>query len=107
MKLVVGNGSPATAAPDPALIDAVTKGHVWFEQLRTGEVRSVRDLARRVGCDRADVGRTLRLGLLAPDIVETILEGRHPVTLTATRLKRLSSLPLAWSDQRKVLGFDR
>jgi site-specific DNA recombinase len=48
--------------------------------------------------------RVLRLTLLAPDIVEAILDGRHPVELTAARLKRLR-LPLSWADQRRILGF--
>lgn len=105
-KLVLGNGAQAATAPDPALIDAVSKGHVWLEQLRTGQVRSVRDLAKKLACDRSDVGRTLRLAFLAPDIVEAIFSGCQPVTCTVTRLRRLAHLPLVWSEQRKVLGFD-
>ncbi|HET9061977.1 MAG TPA: recombinase family protein, partial [Candidatus Binatia bacterium] len=71
-----------------------------------GQVRSVRDLAKKLACDRSDVGRTLRLAFLAPDIVEAIFSGRQPVTCTVSRLRRLSHLPLAWAEQRKLLGFD-
>ena len=41
------------------------------------------------------------------DYVEAIVSGRHPAGLTAARLKRLSELPLSWSEQRRILGFDR
>lgn len=105
-KLVVGNGQPTRATPDPVLIDAVRKGHLWLEKLKSGEVRSVRELAKKLGTDRSDTGRTLRLAFLAPDIVEAILAGRQPVTCTASRLRRLSHLPLLWADQRRALGFD-
>ena len=42
---------------------------------------------------------------LAPDIVETIVEGRQPMELTAARLMRLPSLSADWSEQRRTLGF--
>jgi site-specific DNA recombinase len=105
-KLVLGNGQAPRTVPDRVLIDAVRKGHLWLEQLKSGQVRSVRELAKKLGTDRADMGRTLRLAFLAPDIVEAILAGRQPVTCTVSRLRRLSHLPLLWADQRRVLGFD-
>ena len=106
MKLVIGNAERGAAAPDPTLIDAVSKGHAWLEQLKTGQVGSARELAKKLGCDRADVGRMLRLAFLAPDIVDAIFSGRQPVTCTVSRLRRLSHLPLAWAEQRTLLGFD-
>jgi site-specific DNA recombinase len=51
------------------------------------------------------IGRRIRLAFLAPDIVEAILEGRQPADLNLTRLKQLGQLPLAWADQRSLLGF--
>jgi len=44
------------------------------------------------------------LGCLAPDIVTAIVEGRQPASLTARRLQDID-LPLAWPDQRALLGF--
>jgi hypothetical protein len=106
MKLVLGNSERGTTTPDPTLIDAVSKGHAWLEQLKSGQISSARALAKKLACDRSDVGRTLRLAFLAPDIVEAIFSGRQPVTCTVSRLRRLSHLPLAWAEQRKLLGFD-
>ena len=48
----------------------------------------------------------LPLALLAPDIIEAILDGRQPTELTAVRLKRLRQLPLDWLQQRRHLGFE-
>ncbi len=49
--------------------------------------------------------RLSRLNYLAPDIGTSIIEGRQPASLNARRLVRISELPIAWSDQRKLLGF--
>ena len=71
----------------------------------SGEVASARELSRRDKVDPGDVGKALGLAFLAPDIVEAILDGRHPVELTATRLRRLTDLPACWAEQRRLLGF--
>ena len=57
--------------------------------------------------NQGDVSRILPLGLLAPDIVEAILDGRQPVELTAARLKRVRDLPISWVEQRRLLDFTR
>jgi hypothetical protein len=44
------------------------------------------------------------LSCLAPDIIEAIVEGKQPETLTARRLDD-PALPLEWVQQRKVLGL--
>lgn len=50
--------------------------------------------------------RTARLAYLAPDIVRAIIDGRQPKKLTARELARLGSLPLSWTEQRVMLGFE-
>src|SRR5437762_9997345 len=47
----------------------------------------------------------VRLSYLAPDITQAILDGRQPRDLTPEKLLEHSRLPLAWHDQRIVLGF--
>jgi hypothetical protein len=47
----------------------------------------------------------VRLSYLAPDITQAILDGRQPPDLTAEKLLEHSRLPLAWHDQRTLLGF--
>ncbi len=48
-------------------------------------------------------GRILRLTLLAPDIIQAIIDGREPSGLSLTTLTK--PLPLEWEEQRKTLGF--
>ena len=54
---------------------------------------------------RSLLRRIVRLAYLAPDITTAILDGRQPANLTAARLSQTSELPLAWSEQRRALGF--
>lgn len=102
-KLVLGG--VIAAEPDQSLIRLIADARSWARRLLEGEVGSVRALARKLGLDHRHVARALPLAFLAPDIVAAILEGRQPVELTATRLKRLSVLPSRWEDQRQALGF--
>jgi hypothetical protein len=54
------------------------------------------------GVDNSYVARVLRLTLLAPDLIEAILEGTEPDGLS---LEKLYRLPDDWEEQRQTLGF--
>jgi DNA-binding transcriptional regulator LsrR (DeoR family) len=73
--------------------------------LRHGEYANTAEIARRFGLSDPHVRRLLRFAYLAPDIVEAVVEGRQPRSLTVNRLLR--GIPLAWSDQRAAFGFSR
>lgn len=107
IKLVVGNqGDRARRECDVALIKAVARAFLWLGQLKSGDVTSVREIARTEQVTGSYVSRVLKLAFLAPDIVEAILDGRHPVDLTAERLLVHEDLPISWREQRRRLGFD-
>ena len=60
----------------------------------------------RSECRQGYVYRLLRLPSLAPDIVTAIVNGKNPPQLTAKKLMRLTpQIPVDWSEQRKLLGF--
>jgi DNA invertase Pin-like site-specific DNA recombinase len=88
---------------DPALIKAVARGRAWFEELATGRVRSLQELAKRDGISRRYIRRLVGLAFLSPQLVEAILQGGQSVELTATRLTELD-LPLDWTEQHKLLA---
>jgi hypothetical protein len=88
---------------DPALIKAIARGRVWFEELATGRARSLQELAAHDGVSRRYIRRLVDLAFLSPQLVEAILQGRQPVDLTATRLTELD-LPLDWAEQRRLLA---
>jgi hypothetical protein len=88
---------------DPALIKAIARGRAWFEELATGRVRSLQELAKRDGISRRYIRRLVGLAFLSPQLVEATLQGRQSVELTATRLTELD-LPLDWTEQHKLLA---
>jgi hypothetical protein len=63
------------------------------------------EVAKAVPLPVSEVSCILPLAFLAPDIVQAILSGTQPVSLSAERLKRFASLPIDWADQRRLLGF--
>jgi hypothetical protein len=95
-------GAPPTRL-DRSLVLAVARGRAWVKALRQGEFADTAAIASTCDLSEAYVRRTLRLAFLAPDIVESIAEGRQPRALTLERL--LGPVPFAWADQRRLFGF--
>ena len=60
---------------------------------------------KREGVSPSYFTRLVRLSYLAPDITQAILDRCQPRALTADKLLAHSRLPLAWDQQRTVLGF--
>ena len=91
---------PAQVQPqsrvDDTLVKALARAFRWRRLLDHG---TVDEIARAEGINPSYVSRILRLTLLAPDIVESILDGRQPPTLTLGRV--MKPYPLEWERQRK------
>jgi site-specific DNA recombinase len=85
---------------DPHLVRLVAQGFAAREQLLNGNA-----LDAIGGYDQKHLNRLIRISWLAPDIISAILEGRHPVQLTARHLLRCANVPLDWQQQRIFLGF--
>ena len=88
---------------DTALIKAIAQAQHWREQLLSGDVRSLREIASRLGVNDRYISRRVKLAYLAPDIVESILKGTQPIDLTLDRLEHGYSPD--WSKQRSDLGM--
>lgn len=66
---------PTPPRIDNTLVKAIVRAHRWRDMLESGGYATVRDLAKAKTINESYLGRVLRLTLLAPKIVETILEG--------------------------------
>ena len=67
--------------------------------MESGRYGSIAELAAAERINPSYLARVLRLTLLAPAIVEAILDGRHdPERITLERLMR--PIPVAWDEQR-------
>ncbi len=104
MRMVLeGDSTPARI--DLPLLKAVARARRWSQDLVSGRVQSVSEIARRKELDRRSVHRLLRLGFLSPRIVEAITEGRQPPDLTVIALIRRIDLPLRWRAQEQALDI--
>ena len=70
--------------------------------LDEGRYGSVTDRAAGEKLDRGYLGRILMLTLLAPDIVEAILDGRQPPELGVHVLRE--GFPVEWGEQRDMFA---
>jgi site-specific DNA recombinase len=89
--------------PAPSLITAVARAHHWVGRILRGESDSQRALAKQNRLDERYISRILPLAFLAPDLVESILEGRHPPDLSLETLR--PALPNSWDEQRTQFGL--
>lgn len=85
--------------PDSTLVKALARAFRWKRMLEAGEFVTIAELAEREGIAPSYMTRVLRLTLLAPDIVDTILEGRQGPDVILARL--MDGFPEEWERQKK------
>jgi hypothetical protein len=103
--IVSPNGGPSDVPihprADPAMVKALARAFRWKRMLEVGRFASISEIATAEKIDRGYVGSILRLTLLAPDIVEAILNGNQPATLGLPAL--LKPFSVEWDRQRAEL----
>jgi hypothetical protein len=105
-KLVIfpGGAQPAAPAPprvDNTMIKALARAFRWRKLLETGVFATVEEIAANEKINASYVGRVLRLTLLAPNIVEAILDGRQKTELSLAVL--MKPPPPSWPKQRLAI----
>ena len=97
----LGGASKTAKLPTPLAL-ALARAFRWQEMIESGQVQSNSDLARQLKLDQSYIARIIRLASLAPDIIEAILDGQEPDSLSLWGLRR--DVPLLWQDQQQALG---
>jgi hypothetical protein len=96
---------PHSPLPDTTLMNALSKAFHWQRLLDRGIIHSGTEIARKENTDLATVNEILRLTLLDPGIVESILRGRQPEGLTMNWFNT-NPIPWEWKQQRqKIQGI--
>lgn len=106
-KLVV---VPADAAAAPArpqfdntMVKALARAFRWRKLLETGVYGTIEELAAAEKINASYVSRVLRMTLLAPDVVEDILNGTHRSDVTLVTMMRPFSTE--WARQQAFWGL--
>ena len=91
-------GVPQTRRSDSTLVKALGRAFRWKRLLESGEFATIGELAEHERIAHSYMTRVLRLTLLAPDLVEAILNGTQGPGMTLPRL--LEPFPSDWAAQR-------
>ena len=100
MRLPDGAAQPART--DNTLVKALARAFRWKRMLDSGEFTTMGELAEREGIAPSYMTRVLRLTMLAPDIVEAILDGRAGPEVTLARV--MEPFPSSWTEQKSAFG---
>jgi hypothetical protein len=93
---------PTKPRPDETLIRALARAHRWKRMLEEGTYHSVAELAEVEKINKGYTSRILNLTLLAPDLTDSILDGRQPRGLMLEDVAR--GLPVEWNEQRALVA---
>ena len=99
----LSGSQPSKPPTQEPLITALARAFHWQELIDSGRYATITELAGALDVDRSYVGRIMRLALLAPDIVETILAGQEPGGVSLESLVKRT--PVLWAEQRAKLGL--
>ena len=105
-RIIIAAGHDMPRKVDQALLKAVARSRAWFEELASGRVRSLANIAAA-----REYHTPLRRASLAPGVHcarnrATICQGRQTAELSAETLLNRIDLPLEWSAQLGALGID-
>ena len=104
-EMVMPNGAEQARKPGTTLVKALARAFRWKRMLESEEFATIAELAEREGIAASYMTRVLRLTLLAPDIVEAILDGKQRPLVTLVRV--MEPFPVEWNDQLSSLRNSR
>jgi site-specific DNA recombinase len=85
------------------LVSAISRGRRWLDEIVSGSVTDVQQIATRQKCSVRQVNMTISLAFLAPDLVRAAVEGRLP---RGIGVERLRDAPVEWGLQFEALGLN-
>jgi site-specific DNA recombinase len=104
-RIIISASNEPPRKVDSALLKAVARARVWFDELASGRMHSLAEIARNEGIAKHYVERLSRLAFVSPAIVEAICQGQQPAELNAETLLNRIDLPLEWQAQRDELDI--
>jgi site-specific DNA recombinase len=85
-----------------ALVTSIAKGRHWLDEIVTGSVADIEQIAAREKCSVRQINMTISLAFLSPTLVNAAIDGRLPRGIGIARLR---DAPAAWSRQHAMLGL--
>jgi predicted nucleic acid-binding Zn-ribbon protein len=101
---IVHSPAPSELPPQrrDAVLLAIAKARSWMDDLSTGRVASLADIAVREGKVERHIRALAPLAFVSPGLIAALLDGRASPTLTVTGLT--NALPYSWNEQQQALA---
>jgi hypothetical protein len=80
------------------IVRALARAHRWRRMLEDGKYATLGEISKAEKVNASYLSRVIRLSLLAPDVIEAILDGRLREGVQLGDL--LEPLPMGWEEQR-------
>jgi site-specific DNA recombinase len=93
---------PIKAERRAALIRSIARGRNWLDQIISGEMNGVEQIAIHHMCSVRHVNMTISMAFIAPALVKAAIEGRLPRGIGVAALR---DAPAEWSLQFQRLGL--
>lgn len=103
-RIVIGEIGAQVSEPNHALIRLIAKAHLWFDQLKDGEVKNINEIATNENIHPSDVSRFLPLAFLAPDIIEALVSDSNKIDISVDRIRALCPPPCDWRKQHRAFS---
>jgi hypothetical protein len=85
------------------MIKAIVQGHEFLHMLDRDPDLTIMKLAERRKLDHGYIAKAIRMTQLAPDIIDAVIDGRQPQSLSLADLMR--PFPDGWQEQQRHFGF--
>jgi len=86
-----------TEASRQAILKAIARARLWYEQLTTGEAGSISQLAGMHGLSQRFLHAQMKLVQLSPQSIESLMNGTGSLPLSLGDL--LKVIPINWREQ--------
>ena len=96
-EMILPRSAQTRRQADDSLIKALARAFRWKKMLESGEFATIGDLASKEGIAPSYMTRVMRMTLLAPEIVEAIVDGRQGPEVTLAGL--MKPFPAEWEGQ--------
>ena len=93
---------PMKAERRASLLMSIARGRQWLDEIVSGTVQDVEQIARRHKCSVRHVNMTISMAFIAPSLVEAAIERRLPRGISVANLR---DAPAEWSLQFARLGL--
>lgn len=105
LRLIFGIDQSGPTKSTTAIIRAIARARVWYDEIVSGAVSGIPDFARRHGVTPRYVKNILRCAVIGPGAVNAILNGRCSPQLTLESI--LAGVPMRWDKQQEIVERHR